>query len=33
MVGRNSSDCAVVWPGSAKAVEVKPLAELRDGQS
>jgi hypothetical protein len=27
---RNSSDYAVVWPRSAKAVEVKPLAKRLD---
>lgn len=30
MAGRNSSDCAVVWPRSAKAVEIKPLAKRLD---
>ena len=30
MAGRNSSEYAVVWPRSAKAVEVKPLAKRLD---
>ena len=30
MAGRNSSDYAVVWPGSVKAVEIKPLAKRLD---
>ena len=30
MAGRNSSDYAVVWPRSAKAVEIKPLAARLD---
>lgn len=30
MAGRNSSDYAVVWPRSAKAVEIKPLAKRLD---
>ena len=30
MARRNSSDYAVVWPRSAKAVEVKPLARRLD---
>ena len=30
MAGRNSSDYAVVWPRSAKAVEIKPLARRLD---
>ena len=30
MAQRNSSDYAVVWPRSAKAVEIKPLAKRLD---
>lgn len=30
MAGRNSSEYAVVWPRSAKAVEIKPLAKRLD---
>ena len=30
MAGRNSSEYAVVWPRSAKAVEIKPLARRLD---
>jgi hypothetical protein len=30
MVQKNSSDYAVVWPRSAKAVEIKPLAPRLD---
>jgi hypothetical protein len=30
MAGRNSNDYAVVWPRSAKAVEIKPLAKRLD---
>ncbi|MPZ33058.1 MAG: hypothetical protein GEV13_19055 [Rhodospirillales bacterium] len=30
MAQRNSSDYAVVWPRSAKAVEIKPLARRLD---
>jgi hypothetical protein len=31
MARRNISDYAVVWPRSAKAVEIKPLARRLDG--
>jgi hypothetical protein len=30
MIRRNSSDYAVVWPRSAKAVDIKPLAKRLD---
>ena len=30
MTRRNSGDYAVVWPRSAKAVEIKPLAKRLD---
>lgn len=33
MAQRNSSDYAVVWPRSAKAVEIKPLARRLDSMA